>query len=313
MHLFLYHIYLIFSLFLISSSLARKQPERVLLSSIKTLTLRQGLKAAHNRASPIPQLKCVGGTAKGLYDIDVLRCKNAGSSYDDVDVEWTCTASLPSEFKLGSTDVTCEGYTGPDDPYVLKGSCGVEYRLMLTRTGEEKYRNKADDLWDNFPRRTKAGDAVATSFWLAFIAVLIWMIYAAFFRDAGPRQPRNRGGLGGWGGGGGDNDPPPPYDPFPPRSKPKTYAPSRAAPAQQGWRPGFWTGAVGGALGGYMAGNRGNRAQQEQRPDQQMWGNGESSSNMATRGQRSGGSSYSSSSAGSTRHESTGFGGTSRR
>ena len=42
--------------------------------------------------------------------------------------------------RLGSTDVICEGYSSAEDPAVLKGSCGVEYRLMLTEAGHEKYR-----------------------------------------------------------------------------------------------------------------------------------------------------------------------------
>ena len=305
-----------------TASTARKQAERVLLSNVKSLTVRKDLKTTHNRVSAIPQLKCVGGTAKGLYDIDVLRCKNAGSSYDDADVEWTCTASLPEEFKLGSTDVICEGFTGPDDPYVLKGSCGVEYRLMLTGLGEEKYGRKSKGLWDDYGGRTKAGDFAGAIFWMVFVAVVIWMIYAAFFRDTA-RRPGNRTGFGGFGGfgdgggGGGNDDPPPPYDYNPPPSKSRTYASSaraaRAAPAQQGgWRPGFWTGALGGAAAGYMTGNRGNRTQQQPR-NQDMWGNGEGSSNWGAGRTRSSGSLGSSPGYGSSRHESSGFGGTSRR
>ena len=297
---------------------AKRAPERTLLSSIKTLTLRQGLKTTHNRVAPVPQLKCVGGTAKGLYDIDVLRCKNAGSSYDDADIEWTCTASLPAEFKLGSTDVICEGFTGPNDPYVLKGSCGVEYRLMLTKLGEEKHGRKGgSDLWSNFPEGKGYSDIAAGLFWVAFVAVLLWMLYAAFFRDRGALGLRGVGNGfgGGWGGGGGggdNNDPPPPYDPRPPRKPPTygfprtSYSRSAGQTQQQGWRPGFWTGALGGAAAGYMAGGRGNRSQQD-------WGHGEGSSGLGAGRTRSSGSSSSSSGYGSARHESTGFGGTSRR
>ncbi|KAG8532101.1 uncharacterized protein KY384_003738 [Bacidia gigantensis] len=306
-------LYIALSLFTLASA-ARRQPERVLLSSIKTLTLRQGLKAAHNRVSPVSQLKCLGGTAKDLYEIDVLRCKNAGSSYDEADVEWTCTASLPAEFKLGSTDVSCEGFSGPNDPYVLKGSCGVEYRLMLTKLGEEKYGKKGSGLWDEFPGRSKGGDAMALLFWLAFIAVVIWMVYAAFFRDGPARRPGV--GFGGFGDGGGGDDPPPPYDDHPPPSKPKTYSSprsARGAPAQEGWRPGFWTGALGGGAAGYMAGNRGSGTRQQQPRPQDTWGNGEGSSRWGTGAPGPSRSSSSSSSLGSSRYESTGFGGTSRR
>lgn len=308
--------FLMLLLTVLTAAAARKQPERVLLSSIKSLTLRQGLKTTHNRVSPLPQLNCVGGTAKDLYDIDVLRCKNVGSSYSDEDVEWTCTASLPAEFKLGSTDVICEGFTGSEDPYVLKGSCGVEYRLMLTELGQEKYGKEGPGLWDGYNGRTKGGDIGAAIFWLVFVAVVIWIAYAAFFRDGGAGRLGNGRGFGGWGGGGGGNDdPPPPYDYHPPPSKPRTYTSpraARAAPAQQAWRPGFWTGALGGAAAGYMAGNRGNQTQPNPPRTQSMWGNGEGSSGSSTRSRPSG-SSSSTPSYGSSRHESMGFGGSTRR
>lgn len=122
----------------------RKPGDSVLLSNIKSLTLRAGQQTSSRRSSPIPQLQCSGGNARGLYEVDVMRCNNAGSDYDDENVQWTCKASLPPEFKLGSTDVSCEGYDSPEDPYVLKGSCGVSYRLVLTEEGERKYGHRKD-------------------------------------------------------------------------------------------------------------------------------------------------------------------------
>lgn len=312
-------------------TLARKSPESVLLSDVKTLTLQKDFKTSHNRVSAVPQLKCIGGTAKGLYEIDVLRCKNAGSSYGDEDVQWTCTATLPSEFKLGSTDVICEGFSSSEDPYVLKGSCGVEYRLMFTNLGEEKYGKKGRNTSDEYDGGSKGGNWAAVIFWCIFIAVVVWMIYAAVIRDGPGRRPpgaapNNWFGGGGAGGGGGDNDdPPPPYEYRP--SSPKTKATSsrapRAAPAQaqRGWRPGFWSGAAGGAAAGYMAGNRG----QGQRPgNQSTWnfngvngrGGVEDGSTFAGAGAgrtRSSDNSSSSFSYGSSRYESSGFGSSSRR
>ena len=32
---------------------------------------------------------------------------------------------MDNAYQFGSMQVTCEGYEYPDDPYVLKGSCGV--------------------------------------------------------------------------------------------------------------------------------------------------------------------------------------------
>jgi hypothetical protein len=30
---------------------------------------------------------------------------------------------------MGRIEVVCEGYDYPDDPYILQGSCGLEYRV----------------------------------------------------------------------------------------------------------------------------------------------------------------------------------------
>ena len=124
----------------------RKTPaDAVLLSNIKTLTLHAGRQTTSRRGPPVPQLECVGGNARGLHGVDVMRCTNAGADYAPEDVQWTCQASLPSEFKLGSTEVVCEGYESPEDPFVLKGSCGVEYRLILTEAGERRFGERVDD------------------------------------------------------------------------------------------------------------------------------------------------------------------------
>lgn len=296
---------------------ARKPSNSVLLTSVKTLTLRKDAKTSHRRVSAIPQLKCVGGNGRGLYEVDVMRCKNQGSDYDDDNIQWTCTASLPEEFKLGATDVICEGYDSPQDPYILKGSCGVEYRLILTEKGEERYGRGRESVLDGFrPGINWSGFL----FWIVFLVVVGWIIYSAWLAYQGApgarRRPRNGPGRfwgGGWGGGGGGNDPydpPPPYPGYP-RGKPSS---SGAAPGfgQEGWRPGFWTGALGGAAAGYMAGNRAGRYQ-EVPPPRSSWfggnnGNGWGAGPSTRPSPRS-----SSSSGSSSRYESTGFGSTSRR
>lgn len=140
--------------------------DKVLLSHVKTLTLRNNKATTARRVSAIPQLKCVGGNAKGLYDLDVMRCKNSGSDYNANDIQWTCQASLPPEFKLGSTEVMCEGYSSSEDPYILKGSCGVEYRLVLTPVGEEKYGHRSESAFGNMMPRKSAIEGLI--FWIFF-------------------------------------------------------------------------------------------------------------------------------------------------
>lgn len=124
---------------LASISAYRPPANAVLLSQVQTLTLYSNRETAHRRVRAVEQLKCIGGNAKGLYEIEVMRCQNSGSDYTADDIQWTCKASLPPEFKLGSTEVSCEGYDSSEDPYVLKGSCGVEYTLVLTEMGRRRY------------------------------------------------------------------------------------------------------------------------------------------------------------------------------
>lgn len=39
--------------------------------------------------------------------------------------QWECKADLDNAVRFGKINVYCEGYDYPDDPYILKGSCGV--------------------------------------------------------------------------------------------------------------------------------------------------------------------------------------------
>ncbi|GAM84210.1 hypothetical protein ANO11243_022030 [Dothideomycetidae sp. 11243] len=231
-----------------------------------------------------------------------MRCTNAGNDYDGLDVQWTCTANLPPEFKLGSTEVMCEGYSSPSDLYVLKGSCGVEYRLQLTERGEDKYgsggRSRArtwlDTLIVGFVLTCKCG---SLSFGVVF-ALILYNWCTGGNRDGPARRPGFGGGWGGGGGGDDGNDPPPPYTQSPP-------------PKGGSSGPGFWTGAAAGAAGGYMAGRAGNGG------GWGGWGGRNNSSRDSWQDRSNFGRSDSTGSAGSSRssttYQSTGFGGTTRR
>lgn len=166
------------TLFALAATTATTQAKRtpsdaVLLSNIKTLTLHGGRQTTARRGPAVPQLDCVGGNAKGLHNVDVMRCTNAGSDYAPEDVQWTCQATLPSEFKLGSTEVVCEGYESSEDPYVLKGSCGVEYRLILTEAGERKYGERYDYGQKEYGTGQRKGGFGETLFTLIFWAIFL--------------------------------------------------------------------------------------------------------------------------------------------
>ena len=65
-----------------------------------------------------------------------FQCYNRG--FDGQDVQWECKADMDNLYRFGSVEVVCEGYDYPDDPYILKGSCGLEYTLELTKEGQNK-------------------------------------------------------------------------------------------------------------------------------------------------------------------------------
>ena len=45
---------------------------------------------------------------------------------------------MDNAYKFGRIEVSCEGFNHPDDPYILKGSCGLEYALELTEQGRRR-------------------------------------------------------------------------------------------------------------------------------------------------------------------------------
>lgn len=114
--------------------------DAVLLSQTETLTFSANDLTNRRRKPAVPQLICNGPGCR-LYQVKNMRCRNLGASSGggSEDIEWFCSATVPEGFKLGATDVSCEGYRDRDDPYVLRGSCGITYRLVLTDAGEVKY------------------------------------------------------------------------------------------------------------------------------------------------------------------------------
>lgn len=63
--------------------------DAVLLQNVQTLTLYRGRYTTARRSSPVPQLKCVGGSA-GCHAFvpEVVQCRNRG--WDGVDVQVRC-------------------------------------------------------------------------------------------------------------------------------------------------------------------------------------------------------------------------------
>lgn len=132
--------------------------DKIRLTDVSVITLHPGKMTNSRRTHPVPQLKCVGGSAGcSAFTPSVVQCYNRGSDgYDaqvncdrnlicshrdylkekfslyhisflnyDTFLQWECKTDMDSQYKFGEITVSCEGYDYPDDPYILKGSCGV--------------------------------------------------------------------------------------------------------------------------------------------------------------------------------------------
>lgn len=114
--------------------LAMSRNDKVKLIEIDALTFVSGKETTARRGRPMPQLSCVRGPCSDATLLPVaVQCRNAGT--DGVDVQWRCDAELDKSVKFGELQVSCEGYANPDDPFVLKGSCGLEYELVRVGFG----------------------------------------------------------------------------------------------------------------------------------------------------------------------------------
>lgn len=67
-----------------------------------------------------------------------------------------CEAELPSWARLGAVQVSCEGWKHANDPYILRGSCGLRYDLL-------KMQEDGKSGW------------VSTLFFVVFLGFLIFM------------------------------------------------------------------------------------------------------------------------------------------
>ena len=109
----------------IYSCTANAFEDKVLLKDVDSLVLSSG-KRTTGRRSSIQQLQCKKNCS-GRRLPDSVLCKNVGT--DDRDVVWKCQGELNEGTKFVSLNVICEGYDHKYDPYILSGSCGLEYSL----------------------------------------------------------------------------------------------------------------------------------------------------------------------------------------
>ncbi|MDP2434506.1 MAG: hypothetical protein Q8P67_02055 [archaeon] len=181
-----------------------RDSQRQLLSEVRALTFTQGKQTTGRRGSPLPHLTCVGGDACGEFTPLVIQCTQVG------DEQWRCETDLPQHLRLGAVEVSCEGYDHPDDPYILKGSCGLEYSLH-TSPGHSSSSSRSSNSYhsssgydsDSSPPSSSS----SSSSWIPYIVMAVagYAIYRMYLNGAFSNQPNanQQGGFGGGGGGGG--------------------------------------------------------------------------------------------------------------
>ncbi|KAF8581059.1 DUF1183-domain-containing protein [Ramaria rubella] len=228
---------------------------RVALDSISSLTFYSDTLTQSRRTPPISQLKCIGKPCY-LFQPDVVRCVNDGGR--GADVEWKCQADLPDSLRFGRVEVSCEGWSRPGDPMVLKGSCALEYRLVRIPKSLQN-----DDSY--FPG-TITVKTILMVLWSLFLLFVLYQLFKSCFtrpRNTGTPVPRTTprpSGGGGWFPGHypDNNDAPPPYS--------RNVKPS--PDSTQRWTPGFWTGL---GLGGIAASLWGRLREANDSPQPETW------------------------------------------
>eukprot|EP00007_Cunea_sp_BSH-02190019_P008541 CAMPEP_0174245482 /NCGR_PEP_ID=MMETSP0417-20130205/39216_1 /TAXON_ID=242541 /ORGANISM="Mayorella sp, Strain BSH-02190019" /LENGTH=329 /DNA_ID=CAMNT_0015325273 /DNA_START=57 /DNA_END=1042 /DNA_ORIENTATION=- len=239
--------------------------DRVLLTDIGALTFTSGQMTTGRRSSPVPQLTCVGGSASGQPQPSVVQCRNVG--HDGFDVQWRCEADMSDDFRFGRVTVVCEGFDSPDDPYILRGSCGLEYTLDLTDEGRARQQQKYNSGGYNqgysgystgynsyygnngYSWSSRFGNL----FTLMIIAAVVYGVWRSCLSPQATGGYAPGGGGGGYGyaaggGGGGGFGAGPQFG-----STTATCAPA-GPPAGGGG--GFWGGMATGGLLGYLFGRR---------------------------------------------------------
>ena len=156
-----------FLVFTATFGIAEKH-EKIPIKEVTSLLLSRGKMTTGRRSAPVPQIKCLSNCRDSP---DTIYCGNAG--YDGQDVIWECKSDPPGA-ALTDLNVQCEGYEYPDDPNILKGSYGIEFRMAST--GSSRY--SSDD------KEPKTGGAL-------FVFLLI-LVALSCFSDSSSRSSSYR-------------------------------------------------------------------------------------------------------------------------
>ncbi|VDK88522.1 unnamed protein product, partial [Onchocerca ochengi] len=172
---------------------------KVRLVDVTTLTLYRDKYTTGRRSASIPQIQCVGGSAKGKFEPRVVQCYNRG--YDGNDVQWECKAEMSDQYEFGEIRISCEGYDYPNDPYILQGSCGLKYNLEYSHDGQGNY-DKSKKVPNAPPYEDEYG-----SFKLSTVVIFLLFLLLIYCSCMQPTTGNDRTRRSGWGW---DQGPPPP-------------------------------------------------------------------------------------------------------
>jgi len=168
--------------FLVEAAFAWGEKDRVRLEDVEVITLTRGAWTNGRRSSPVPQLACVGGSGRWDFEQpELVQCYNRGT--DGRSIQWECKAEMDNSLRFGKVEVVCEGYDYPDDPYILVGSCGLEYHLELTKEGRER-RAASGAGWGGGwvdPSNSKTYDTDYQGSWLAFFFNICFFFFISIF------------------------------------------------------------------------------------------------------------------------------------
>ena len=151
-------------------------------SNLANAILNFGNCISLRRSSPVPQLACVGGSGRWDFEQpELVQCYNRGT--DGMSIQWECKAEMDNSLRFGKVEVVCEGYDYPGDPYILVGSCGLEYHLELTKEGRER-RAASGAGWGGGwvdPTSSKTYDSNQQGSWLGFFINIFFFFFISIF------------------------------------------------------------------------------------------------------------------------------------
>lgn len=102
--------------------------------------------------------------------------------------QWQCKADLENTCRFGQIEVSCEGYDYPDDPYILRGSCSLLFRLELTEEGERRVKNSGSFGSSYYQSRKDSSDSGAGAIVLIILLCLAFGVYKLFLSNQQPQQ-----------------------------------------------------------------------------------------------------------------------------